>query len=74
MEWLYGEEERGKVAAVGLLGSILSQKRHPLEENAKVWELLINLCKSGNLELVAETLNALFDIYSEDYYDEVLRA
>lgn len=33
---------------------------------------MIGLCKRGNLELVCEALNAIFDIYGDERYDEVL--
>lgn len=56
-----------------MLGSILSEKKHSLEENKKLWILLTGLCQSGDVELTCETLNAIFDIYGENEYDQVLK-
>lgn len=37
-----------------------------------VTEILIDSCRSGDLELVAHALDAFYDIFSEDYYDSIL--
>jgi len=33
----------------------------------------VQFCSSKNLRIICETLNALFDIYSETDYDEILK-
>ena len=38
----------------------------------EVTGLLIDSCQSGDLVLIASALDAFYDIFSEDFYDQVL--
>lgn len=38
----------------------------------EVTRLLIDSCQSGDLVLISNALDAFYDIFSEDFYDQVL--
>ena len=61
------------VNAVAVL-SCLNKTPHTLEVNRAVCQQLLTCCRSKSLALVNEALNAFFDIYCEETYDEVLQS
>lgn len=44
-----------------------------VEDNSRICELLIGACMSQDLMLIAHALNGFYDIYSENYYNQVLQ-
>ena len=61
------------VNAVALL-SCLNKTPHTIDFNREVCRQLLICCRSKSLALVNESLNAFFDIYCEENYDEVLKS
>lgn len=61
------------VNAVALI-SCMSKTPHTLDINREVCKQLLICCRSKSLALVNESLNAFFDIYCEETYDEVLQS
>jgi hypothetical protein len=57
---------------LSIISALYTKVEQTLEENKKVCMLLIHHCQSPYLRVVWESLNAFFDIYSEENYDSVL--
>jgi len=59
-----------------MLIEMLGARCHPKfkiskEENAAVADHFITLLKSDDVMIIGEALNALFDVYSDEDYDDV---
>lgn len=59
--------------SITVISAVYANVSQTEEENEKVCKLLIQHLQSPSLRVVCETLNALFDIYSEETYDNVLK-
>ncbi|EQC36591.1 hypothetical protein SDRG_06035 [Saprolegnia diclina VS20] len=59
-----------RTGAIRVLGT-LGKKPHSAAENQVLGQCLGALLSDTDLQVVCEVLNALFDIYSEEQYDEV---
>ncbi|OQS00575.1 HEAT repeat containing 3 [Thraustotheca clavata] len=59
-----------RTGAIRVLGS-LGQKPHSLGENKVLGTCMGQLLADTDLQVVCEVLNALFDIYSDETYDQV---
>ena len=57
---------------ITIITAIYSNSEATMEQHEKVWFLLLKHLGSENLRVIWETLNALFDIYPNEAYDEVL--
>ncbi|OQR97737.1 HEAT repeat-containing protein 3 [Achlya hypogyna] len=64
------EARTGAIRVLGTLG----KKPHSLEENRVLGTCLGQLLNDTDLQVVCEVLNALFDVYCEETYDEVFFA
>lgn len=60
------------VHGLTILSTMFSTTEHTAEDNERIWKLLLHYVQSPNLRVIWESLNAIFDIYSEENFDSVL--
>jgi len=58
---------------ISILGCILKYVPHTIEQNKVCFSVLSSFAIKGSLSMVTTILNALFDIYSEETYNSVLK-
>jgi len=64
--------QESRLATIELIGSRCHPKHNiTMEENALVADVLLELLQADDVMVIGEALNALFDVYSEEAYDEV---
>lgn len=57
---------------ITIISAIYTNADYSEEDNERVCKILMHYLQSNNLRVICESLNALFDIYSEETYDKVL--
>ncbi|CAI2361021.1 unnamed protein product [Moneuplotes crassus] len=60
------------VHGLTILSAMFSTTEHTAEDNERICKLLLHYIQSPNLRVICESLNAIFDIYSEENFDPVL--
>jgi len=57
---------------ISIITAVYASTQMSEEDNEKICKLLLFHCQSKSLRVICESLNALFDIYSDETYDAVL--
>ena len=67
-----GVDDDIRTNCIGIIGC-LGTRPHSLQQNMAIASLFLDrLQHDDSLGVLAETLNAVFDVYSEENYDEVI--
>ncbi|DBA00752.1 TPA: hypothetical protein N0F65_001223 [Lagenidium giganteum] len=61
-----------RMNAIGMIGCVGRRSKNP-SENEVVGRCLLQSLNDSNLEVVAEALNALFDVYGDEDFDNIFR-
>ncbi|GMF20710.1 unnamed protein product [Phytophthora lilii] len=68
-----GRSPESRLNAVGMIGCVGKRCASPAEKEA-VGRALASRLDDSSLEVVAETLNAIFDVYDDEEFDDTFRA
>ncbi|KAG2772665.1 hypothetical protein PC129_g11194 [Phytophthora cactorum] len=68
-----GRSAESRLNAIGMIGCVGKRCSSPAEKEA-VGRALVSRLDDSSLEVVAETLNAVFDVYDDEEFDDTFRA
>lgn len=68
-----GRSAESRLNAIGMIGCVGKRCSSPAEKEA-VGRALVSRLDDSSLEVVAETLNAVFDVYDDEEFDDIFRA
>lgn len=68
-----GRSAESRLNAVGIIGCV-GKRCSSLAEKEAIGRALISRLNDASLEVVAGTLNAIFDVYNDEEFDDVFRA
>ncbi|OWZ24563.1 hypothetical protein PHMEG_000387 [Phytophthora megakarya] len=68
-----GRSAESRLNAIGMIGCVGKRCSSPAEKEA-VGHALVSRLDDSSLEVVAETLNAIFDVYDDEEFDDTFRA
>ncbi|GMF43272.1 unnamed protein product [Phytophthora fragariaefolia] len=68
-----GRSAESRLNAIGMIGCVGKRCSSTVEKEA-VGCALVSRLDDSNLEVVAETLNAIFDVYDDEEFDDTFRA
>ncbi|KAG7393767.1 hypothetical protein PHYPSEUDO_004530 [Phytophthora pseudosyringae] len=68
-----GRSAESRLNAIGMIGCVGKRCSSPAEKEA-VGRALASRLDDSSLEVVAETLNAIFDVYDDEEFDDTFRA
>ncbi|KAK1947970.1 hypothetical protein P3T76_000260 [Phytophthora citrophthora] len=68
-----GRSAESRLNAIGMIGCVGKRCSTPAEKEA-VGRSLVSRLDDSSLEVVAETLNAVFDVYDDEEFDDTFRA
>lgn len=70
-----GDAEEMYLVTLDIIGLKFNASRHaPQEQIAQITEQLLPILQMQNVTIISSALNSVFDIYSDEQYDEVFKS